>query len=519
MSEARAEVFHSDDDDSCDTTSKWRLPDSWAWTSLSDVSELIFGQSPPSSTYNSEQRGLPFFQGKAEFGTVHPKVVKYCTAATRTAEVGDILMSIRAPVGPTNVADRRCGVGRGLAAIRARGEIDPSFLRYFLNRTEANLAAQGTGTTFSAITKRVLVSHPVAIAPLKEQRRISSKIDELFSEIEAGERALKRARAALARYRKSVLKAAVTGDLTADWRAANKDRLEPADKLLTRILAARREAWEKAERAKLKAQGKAPKGEEWRKKYREPAEPHTAELRALPDCWTWATVDQLSTKVTDGVHKKPNYVDQGVPFVTVKNLTAGPGITFDDLNYVAHSDHLEFIKRTHPERGDILISKDGTLGVTRVIKTDRVFSIFVSVALIKPVNRTMGDYFGVALASPIVQQQMVPVGTGLQHIHLVDLRRDCIPLCSLDEQTEVVSRVEEAFSKANHVEAALDAQERAARALKQSILKAAFVGRLVPQDPNDEPAAKLLERISASAKLEKGSGAASKAKVGRRRSN
>src|SRR5205085_8479783 len=129
-----------------------------------------------------------------------------------------------------------------------------------------------------------------------------------------------------------------------------------------------------------------------------------------------------SNKVVDGVHRKPKYFTAGIPFVTVRNLTAGPGISFEKLNYVSEADHTEFSKRTDVQRGDILISKDGTLGVVRVVRTDTVFSIFVSVALVKPVNYEYSDYLGMAMSSLPVQRQMVPKGSGLQHIHLEDLR-------------------------------------------------------------------------------------------------
>src|SRR2546430_14834545 len=117
-------------------------------------------------------------------------------------------------------------------------------------------------------------------------------------------------------------------------------------------------------------------------------------------------------------HKKPNYVPSGIPFVTVRNLTAGLGISFEKLNYVTPDDHAEFLRRANPEQGDILVSKDGTLGVIRVINTDVEFSIFVSVALVKPVIRAMGSYFGTAPAPPPVQFLLGPKGPGLQHLQL-----------------------------------------------------------------------------------------------------
>ena len=221
------------------------------------------------------------------------------------------------------------------------------------------------------------------------------------------------------------------------------------------------------------------------------------DLIALPETWCWASVEQLSSKVADGVHKKPSYVPKGIPFVTVRNLTAGPGISFERLNYITSEDHEEFTKRTNPESGDVLVSKDGTLGTIRLIRTDIQFSIFVSVALVKPVNRAMGPYLEVALSSPVVQAQMVPKGTGLQHIHLEDLRQDCVPLCSPEEQRLIADTVAIRMSQIDGVEAYLLAQVAKTRELRQAVLQSAFSGQLVPQDSADEPASVLLERIAA----------------------
>jgi type I restriction enzyme S subunit len=201
--------------------------------------------------------------------------------------------------------------------------------------------------------------------------------------------------------------------------------------------------------------------------------------------------------VVDGVHKKPSYVSDGIPFLTVKNLTAGPGISFAGCNFITEADHAEFSKRTDPERGDILITKDGTLGVVRAIRTDAIFSIFVSLALVKPLDRTLTDYLELAFQSPQVQDQMVGVGSGLQHIHLVDLRRDLIPIAPIEERSEVVRRARAALTWIDRLAAEAAGARKLIHQLDQTILAKAFRGELVPQDPNDEPASILLERIRA----------------------
>lgn len=145
----------------------------WPTTRLPDVAEIIMGQSPPGNTYNETGDGLPFFQGKTEFGEVSPTPRKWCNAPKKIAEAGDILMSVRAPVGPTNLAVTQCCIGRGLAAIRANPELlDPSYLRFALRHAEPQLASMGQGSTFAAISRAELAITGFPLPPLTEQRRI-----------------------------------------------------------------------------------------------------------------------------------------------------------------------------------------------------------------------------------------------------------------------------------------------------------------------------------------------------------
>lgn len=140
---------------------------------LPEVVTIVMGQSPPGDTYNELGEGLPFFQGKSEFGAISPTPKKWCTAPKRLAEAGDILMSVRAPVGPTNLAFERCCIGRGLAAIRADGaRLDPSYLRFFLRYVEPVLAGMGQGSTFAAIGRAEIASLHIPLPPIPEQRRI-----------------------------------------------------------------------------------------------------------------------------------------------------------------------------------------------------------------------------------------------------------------------------------------------------------------------------------------------------------
>jgi type I restriction enzyme S subunit len=179
------------------------------------------GQSPPSSSYNEEGEGLPFFQGKADFGDRHPTVRVWCTQPTKIAEPGDVLITVRAPVGPTNVADRQCAIGRGLAAFTPLGGIATEFLLFGLRLQEPELALSGTGSTFTAINKNDIENIAINVPPLQEQLRIIKKIEELLAHLNGARDHLSRVPAILKRFRQAVLAAACSGRLTENWRTQN----------------------------------------------------------------------------------------------------------------------------------------------------------------------------------------------------------------------------------------------------------------------------------------------------------
>ena len=140
---------------------------------LAEIATITAGQSPPGSTYNEDGLGLPFFQGKADFGEVHPTVRKWCSAPKKIAEAGDILISVRAPVGPTNIAAERCCIGRGLAAVRPDDKATlPDFVHWVLKYCEPHLVAKAQGSTFTAVGQRDLKSLLVPLPPLDKQGRI-----------------------------------------------------------------------------------------------------------------------------------------------------------------------------------------------------------------------------------------------------------------------------------------------------------------------------------------------------------
>lgn len=152
----------------------------WPTKKLGEVAEVIMGQSPPSSSYNERGEGLPFFQGKAEFGEIYPTAVKYCSSPSRIAEGNDILISVRAPVGNINIAREKSCVGRGLGALRAKKNIlNQMFLFYFMKKNENNWSRLSTGSTFSAIKGSSLKNFEISLPPLKLQKQIVERMDKI----------------------------------------------------------------------------------------------------------------------------------------------------------------------------------------------------------------------------------------------------------------------------------------------------------------------------------------------------
>lgn len=335
----------------------------------------------------------------------------------------------------------------GVKILQPREFLLPKFFFYQLQA--ADLDSLGYARHY-----RLLKEWEVTYPRWSEQQRIVGILDEAFEGIATAkanaEKNVQNARALF----ESLLNVAIQGKLI-----PQNSRDTSVAELISRIEKARNVAIDQGRAKPVKT---------------EPVET----LLELPSGWKWTQLESLTVGISDGVHKKPRYTSKGIPFVTVRNLTAGPGISLDDLNYITRKDHAEFIKRTHPEKGDILITKDGTIGVVRLIETDVEFSIFVSVALIKPVMLELGPYLVYALRASCVQGQIVPQGAALKHLYLVDLRRLAIPLPPLSEQKRIVSSLDSLDAEIQQLSSLYERKVEALEALKKSILHQAFSGNL-----------------------------------------
>ncbi len=186
-----------------------KVPRSWEVVRLGKVCHVVMGQSPPSSTYNFRGEGFPFFQGKAEFGDIYPKIEKYTTHPLKMAKKGDILISVRAPVGDVNLAPTICAIGRGLAAITPKKEIYAIYLFYLLKFYKNRIEARGTGSTFKTIRKSNLENLLISLPPIQEQKEIAHVLSTIDKKIEIE----KRRKEILEKLFKTMLQLLMTGKL------------------------------------------------------------------------------------------------------------------------------------------------------------------------------------------------------------------------------------------------------------------------------------------------------------------
>ncbi|MCG7757655.1 MAG: restriction endonuclease subunit S [Nitrosomonas sp.] len=376
----------------------------------------------------------------------------------------------------------------------------------------------------ASISSKILANTiPFLLPPYAEQTRIVEKLEELLSDLDAGVAELKAAQKKLVQYRQSLLKAAVEGKLTAEWRASREtvraepvearssihgstsspraDEYETGAQLLERILTERRARWEAKQLAKFNAQGKTPP-KDWQTKYPEPVKPDTAGLPELPEGWVWASVDMLS-EIQGGIQKQPSRapVKNKFPFLRVANVARGE-LRLDDVHEIELFEG-EY-ERLALVVGDVLIV-EGNGSLTEIGRC-AVWDGSICNAVhqnhlirVRPILLN-SRWMEVWLNSPHGIDKLTWLAattSGLYTLSVSKIAKIPVPIPSLSEHSVAIDALHEALTNQLDQIKAIDLALKKSAAQRQNILRAAFTGQLVPQDPDDEPASMLLERIRA----------------------
>ena len=389
----------------------------WNWwrdmevKKLKECCTIIAGQSPESKYYNSNGDGLPFFQGKADFGELYPSIRVYCSQPTKIAEKDDILLSVRAPVGPTNLAPCKVCIGRGLTAIRPSEVLLTRYVLLFFRYFEAQLASKGTGTTFKAITQDVVKNLEIPIPPLPEQERIVARIEELFSQLDAGVETLKKTKAQLAVYRQAVLK------------------------------------------------------------------------EAFSDCDDSVTMGSVATMIDpQPSHRTPPEFENGIPYIGIGDIDyTGKTIRFKDARKVNPAVYEEHLQRYTLREGDFVMGKIGTIGKPFRLPLPQNYTLSANVILIQPdAEKINPEYLFWQFSSPLITEQLMAgknetsqPAFGIQKARLLRIK-----MCSPKDQDRIVYSIREKISVCENIEQTVTLSLQQAEAMRQSILKDAFEGRL-----------------------------------------
>jgi type I restriction enzyme S subunit len=400
---------------------------------------------------------------------------------------GDVLYGrLRPYLNKTAVTTSDGACSGELLAIRPCPAVGARYLQLFMHgRRFVNSAMSTVSGDRPRIDFATIAEFDFPLAPFAEQRRIVARVDELFAEIAEGEAALAATRKGLDTFRRALLKAAVTGELTKDWRVANPVT-ETGHDLFARI------AKDRAAIAPTKGRGR-------RTVNVPPLD--TSTLLALPEKWAWATLGDLLSRLTSGSRDWAEYYDRGPKvFIMAQNVRPGR-YNHSYVKYVDPPDHLKDVERSRVQRDDLLVTIVGanTGDVCRIDFDAKDYFVCQSVALMRPVLPQIAAYLEMYLVAPDGgrgQMDKVMYGAGRPHLSFDQIEGFAIPIPPPSEIAEILRRVADALTATADTLAMLDAEAADAAWLKQSILKAAFEGRLVPQDPADEPASALLARTA-----------------------
>jgi type I restriction enzyme S subunit len=412
-----------------------------------------------------------------------------------------------------------CSFASYLLRIKLVG-YEPKLLSSYINSSHgkawvASAVSQQVGQANVNSTK--LKAFRIPVPPLTEQRRITSKLESLLARSRRAKEALDAIPALLERFRQSVLAAAFRGDLTADWRAQHPDA-EPASNLLERIRAERRRRWEEAELEKMRANGNLSKNDSWKAKYEEPASIDFGPLPELPEKWCWASVDDLlpaTEPLCYGVVQPGSETEGGIPLVRVCDLADGT-VAMEQLRTISAAVDEEYA-RSRLNGGEVLISVVGTIARVAIAPPEaRGANIARAVARLSFTSSIPVNWAAAWLSAPYMQDRLNRDAREVARktLNLSTLQRAPIPLAPLEEMSKLVTSIVNSIDSAHRVENAHKVIQKTSDTLEPALLAKAFRGELVPQDPNDEPATVLLERIRA--EREATAGSAPKRSRGRR---
>ncbi len=380
--------------------------------------------------------------------------------------------------------------------------INGRFLYYTILWLIPTISEKSRGSTIKYLRLGDIQDTELLLPPLPEQTRIVAKLEELISDLDAGVAELKAAQKKLVQYRQSLLKAAVDGSLTAEWRK-NNPPTETGAELLERILKERRTRWEAKQLAKFKEQDKAPP-KDWQKKYPSPVEPDTTHLPELPTSWIWASVDQSTAESLIGLDRGQEQQSSTAAFGYIKMNNVSMHGNIDLKNITRVNATPEEVDKYSVALNDVLFNTRNSLelvGKTGLVGTLDGITLYNNNLMRLRFDGVLKPAFACfQMCGPEFRSRLERVKkatTSVAAVYAKDLFPLAMAIPPINEQNEILRILDLAMAGISTQQFEIERSLKQATAQRQNIFRAAFAGQLVPQDPNDEPASVLLERIRA----------------------
>lgn len=448
------------------------LPKGWAEAAAGAVCDVVGGATPRTDTAAYWGGEIPWVtpddlskdrRKLVDGGRRSLTQMGLESCAATLVPAGTVLFTSRAPIGYVAIASRPVATNQGFKSLTPSDALTSDFLYWQLQYLTETIRGLGSGTTFAEVSKKVMATVPLRIAPIAEQERIVTAIEEAFSKLDAGEAGLRTVRQLLKRMREAILTAAVTG------RLAPQD---PADTPAARLL--------------------ADLG----------AEPVPG-MYEVPDSWAWTRLgSMLREPMRNGVSAVKADSSEGLPTFSITAVTTGD---FSEKNIKYTAGDWNRASDLWAEAGDLFVQRSNTpelVGTARLYRGTPRAAIFPDLLIrVRAVQQLRPEWLELFMCSPgcraFVRSQAKGLAGSMPKISQPVLDRLEVPVPPEGEQDRIVTEVERQISFVEACERAVDVGLARSAGLRRSVLKAAFEGRLVPQDPSDEPASVLLERIRA----------------------
>lgn len=445
----------------------------WRIAKISEFAKTTSGGTPSRANPEFYTGDIPWIKsGDLNDGNVS-KATEFITkealanSSAKLFPAGTLMIALYgATIGKLGVLTIEAATNQAVCGIFVPEEVETKYLFYFLLYHRPELIKLGAGGAQANISQGIIRDIEIPLPPLPEQRRIVARIEELFSRLDAGVSALRHAKAQLQRYRQSVLAAAVTGQLTREWREQHPDT-EPAEELLKRILERRREEW---------------KG---RGKYTEPVDHDTTDLKELPQSWIWSSFEGVITELRNGISKKPD-ATEGLRILRISAVRP-LAVDLDDSRFL--SDSLSKFVTYKLEPNDLLFTRYngtrafvGVCGLVPKLPEPFVYPDKLIRARLVDQNALLPSFVEIAMnagESRRFLEERIRTTAGQSGISGSDIKVTPLPIPPLTEQHQIVAEVEARTTAIDHLEAELDRQITRSNRLRQSILSNAFSGKLL----------------------------------------